>query len=255
MTTQRWKLTVEYDGGPFNGWQRQEDGVPSVQAALEDAVYSYCQQRTTVHVAGRTDAGVHACGQVCHVDLPVSPITPFALAKALTAILFPKPVAVLKAEKISDDFHARFAAKNKLYTYRLIRRSAFLTIDRGRAWHLKRDLDAQAMQNAAKYLLGKHDFSTFRDSHCQAKSPLKTLDRLDIDHGAYDSFGGTEIRIHAEARSFLHHMVRNIVGSLTLVGDGKWQPADMKLALEARDRTKGGPTAPAEGLYLMRVDY
>lgn len=252
---QRWKFTVEYDGGPFNGWQRQEEGMPSVQGAIEDAIFSYCQERVTVHVAGRTDAGVHACGQICHADLPERKQTPFELAKALTAILFPKPIAVLKAEKVDNDFHARFTAKNKLYTYRLIRRSAYLTIDRNRAWQLKRDLDPEAMKLAIPHLLGKHDFTTFRDSHCQAKSPIKTLDKLELEYGAYDSFGGTEIRIHAQGKSFLHHMVRNIVGSLVMVGDGKWKPDDMRTALEAKDRTKGGPTAPAEGLYLMRVDY
>ncbi|HEY8964645.1 MAG TPA: tRNA pseudouridine(38-40) synthase TruA [Alphaproteobacteria bacterium] len=249
MTTQRWKLTIEYDGTPFNGWQRQEDSVPSVQAAIEDGIYGFCQQRLTIHVAGRTDAGVHAKGQICHVDLPTRAITEFELAKAITANIKSDAVAVLKAEKVSDDFHARFSATNKLYTYRILRRSAPPALDKNRVWHFRRDLNVNAMQIAAKHLLGNHDFTTFRDSDCQAKSPVKTLDRLDIEQT------GDEILFHAEGRSFLHHQVRNMVGTLTLVGDGKWQPDDMRTALEAHDRTKGGPTAPAEGLYLVRVDY
>lgn len=249
MTTQKWKLTVEYDGGPFNGWQRQEEGVPSVQAAIEDGIFGFCQQRLTIHVAGRTDAGVHAKGQVCHVDLPKRDINGFELAKAITANIKTDAVSILKAEEVGEDFHARFSAKNKLYTYRILRRSAPPALDYGRVWHFKRDLNVDAMKNAAKYLLGLHDFTTFRDSDCQAKSPIKTLDRLDIEQS------GDEILFHAEGRSFLHHQVRNMVGTLTLVGDGKWQVTDIKTALEAKDRTKGGPTAPADGLYLMRVDY
>lgn len=249
MTMQRWKLTVEYDGGPFNGWQRQEEGIPSVQASIEAGIYGFCQQQLTIHVAGRTDAGVHALGQICHVDLPKRDITPFELAKAINANIKTNAVSIVKAEEVDDEFHARFSAKNKLYTYRILRRSAPPALDRGRVWHFRRDLNVDAMKNAAKYLLGNHDFTTFRDSECQAKSPVKTLDRLDVEQQ------GDEIHIHAEGRSFLHHQVRNMVGTLTLVGDGKWQPEDMKTALEARDRTKGGPTSPADGLYLVRVDY
>ncbi|MBU6234217.1 MAG: tRNA pseudouridine(38-40) synthase TruA [Alphaproteobacteria bacterium] len=254
MNTQRWKFTVEYDGSPFYGWQRQDDVSPTIQGTIEDAIFGFCQQRITIHVAGRTDAGVHARGQVFHVDLPERDMTPFELHKAINAHLYPKRVSILSAEKVGDDFHARFSATNKLYTYRILRRSAPPALESKRLWHFRRDLDADAMREGAKYLLGTHDFTTFRDSECQAKSPVKTLDRLEIEtidlgHGA------TEFRIHAEAKSFLHHQVRNMVGTLTLVGDGKWKPDDMKTALEAKDRTKGGPTAPPEGLYLVRVDY
>lgn len=252
--TQRWKFTIEYDGGPFYGWQRQDDVSPTIQGVLEDAIFGYCQQRLTIHAAGRTDAGVHARGQVFHVDLPERDITPFELHKAINAHLMPHPVCVLNTEKVGDDFHARFAAVNKLYTYRIQRRSGPPVLEKGRVWHLRRDLDVDAMREGAQHLLGHHDFTTFRDTECQSKSPEKTLDRLDIE--TIDlGYGLTEIRFHLEARSFLHHQVRNMVGTLTWVGDGKWKPADVKMALEARDRTKGGPTAPAEGLYLVRIDY
>lgn len=257
MTIQRWKITVEYNGRPFAGWQRQESGIPSVQFAIEEAIRKFCQQNITVHVAGRTDAGVHARGQVAHFDLDYGDrtITPYDLAKAINAHLRPQPVAVLKAEPVNQEFHARFLATNKLYTYRLISRSAPATIDQGLAWQTWRKLDVTAMQEGAGYLLGQHDFTTFRDSECQAKSPLKTLDRLDIESFGYDDCGGDEIRFHVEGRSFLHHQVRNMVGTLVMVGEGKWKPVDVKTALAACDRTKGGPTAPPDGLYLMRVDY
>lgn len=255
MTTQRWKLTVEYDGSKFSGWQRQTDAFTCVQQVLEDAVFSFCGQRLTINVAGRTDAGVHAVGQVCHFDLADRPVTPTDLCKAINALVRPHPVSVIKAEEVPDEFQSRFGAKNKLYTYRLINRPAPPAVELGRAWHYRRTLNVAAMCEAAKHLLGKHDFSTFRDSHCQAKSPEKTVDRLDIETLPYDAHGGIEIRFHAEARSFLHHQVRNMVGTLSLVGDNKWQPIDVKTALEARDRTKGGPTAPSDGLYLIRVDY
>lgn len=257
MAQKRWKLTIEYDGRPFSGWQRQDSGIPSVQLAIEDAIEKFCQQRLTIHVAGRTDAGVHARGQVAHLDLDYGdrPLTGFELAKAINAHVRPLPVAVLKAEEVPEEFHARFSATNKLYTYRLISRSAAAAIDAGLAWQTWRKLDRDAMQAAARHLLGRHDFSTFRDSDCQAKSPVKTLDRLDIESLKYDDCGGVELRFHVEGRSFLHHQVRNMVGSLVMVGEGKWSPDDMKRALEAKDRTKGGPTAPSDGLYLVRVDY
>lgn len=255
MSTQRWKLTVEYDGSKFFGWQRQDDNAPTVQGVIEDAIFSYCQQRITVNVAGRTDAGVHATGQICHFDLENRPVSPFDLAKGLNALVRPHRVSIIKAEEVPSEFHSRFDAKNKLYTYRIINRSAPPAIELGRAWHHRRPLNIEAMREGAKYLLGNHDFTTFRDSDCQAKSPIKTLDRLDIETLPYDAHGGIEIRIHAEAKSFLHHQVRNMAGTLQMVGDNKWQPIDVKTALEARDRTKGGPTAPSDGLYLVRVDY
>lgn len=257
MTLQRWKITVEYDGRPFAGWQRQEAGIPSVQFSVEQAIKKFCQQDITVHVAGRTDAGVHGRGQVAHFDLDYGDrkLTAYDLAKAINAHLRPQPVAVLQAEAVAQDFHARFSAVNKLYTYRVISRSAHTTIDHGFAWQTWRKFDLNAMRAGARHLLGQHDFTTFRDSECQSKSPVKTLDRLDIESSAYDGHDGTEIRFHVEGRSFLHHQVRNMVGTLALVGEGKWQPDDIKTALEQCDRTKGGPTAPADGLYLMRVDY
>lgn len=252
----RWKLTIEYDGHAFRGWQRQEEGVPTVQQAIEDALFGFCQQRLTVTVAGRTDAGVHAYGQVAHVDIDYGarPLDGFHLAKALNAHL-PPTVAVNQAEIVRADFNARFDAKNKLYIYRIINRPAKPALEQGRAWHVKRQLDVAAMNEAARHLLGHHDFSTFRDSDCQAKSPLRTLDRLEIEERPYAGDGARELLFHAEARSFLHHQVRNMVGTLSLVGDGKWPAAQVQEALTARDRTKGGPTAPADGLYLMRVDY
>ncbi|MBI4031691.1 MAG: tRNA pseudouridine(38-40) synthase TruA, partial [Proteobacteria bacterium] len=248
---------IEYHGAPFSGWQRQEDGVSSVQQAVEDAIFAFCQQRLTLHVAGRTDAGVHARGQVAHFDLDYGnrSLPGADLAKALNAHLRPLPVSVIDACEVAPDFHARFSAKNKLYTYRIINRAVPLAIDNGLAWHIRRTLDVQMMQKAAGYLLGSHDFTTFRDSQCQAKSPVKTLDKFEIETKQYDNYGGREILMHAQARSFLHHQVRNMAGTLSLVGEGKWKPEDIGSALEARDRTKGGPTAPAEGLYLIRVDY
>lgn len=253
----RWKLTIEYKGTDYSGWQRQEAGVPSVQFAIEQAIKKFCQQDITIHVAGRTDAGVHAKGQVAHFDLDYGTrkLEGLDLCKALNAHLRPQPISIVKAEAVPEDFHARFSAKNKLYQYRILNRSAFPAIEQGMIWHFKKPLDVEAMKAGAKFLIGHHDFTTFRDSECQAKSPMKTLDRLDIFTRDFDESGGKEIVIEAEGRSFLHHMVRNMVGTLMLVGEGKWQAADVKIALEALDRTKGGPTAPADGLYLLRVDY
>ena len=253
----RWILTIEYHGGGFSGWQRQEESTPSVQQALEDAIFAFCQQRVTLHVAGRTDAGVHAKGQVAHFDLDYGdrPLEGPVLAKALNALIRPHLVSVIEAREATGDFHARFKARNKLYTYRIINRPAPPAVESGMAWHIRRELNVQAMREAAKFLVGAHDFTTFRASLCQAKSPHKTLERFEVETNNYDTFGGLEILIHAEARSFLHHQVRNMVGTLALVGDNKWTPEDVRVALEARDRTKGGPKAPAEGLYLMRVDY
>jgi tRNA pseudouridine38-40 synthase len=257
MTVTRWKLVIEYQGAPFSGWQRQESGIPTVQQAVEDAFRAFCQQDVTLHVAGRTDAGVHARGQVAHADLDYGgrPLTGYDLAKALNAHLRPLPVAVIHAERVGEDFHARFSAINKLYCYRIINRSAPPALDALTATHVRRALDVAAMRDAAMVLIGHHDFTTFRDSACQAKTPFRTLDRLDIESRPYDAHGGVEILIYAEGKSFLHHQVRNMAGALIMVGEGKWTKADLKAALDARDRTRGGPTAPPEGLCLERVDY
>ncbi len=252
----RWKLTIEYEGSGFAGWQRQENAL-SVQQAIEEAITKFCQQELRIHAAGRTDAGVHARGQVAHFDLDYGnrPLDGESLAKALNAHLRPLPISIVSAQEADENFHARFSARNKLYTYRILCRSAPAALENGRLWQIRRGIDVKAMRAAAAVLIGHHDFTTFRDSQCQARSPVKTLDILEIEQLAYDDFGGVELRIHAQARSFLHHQVRNMVGSLVLVGEGKWSPADLRAALEAKDRTRGGPTAPAEGLYLMRVDY
>lgn len=253
---QRWKITIEYQGTDYYGWQRQPD-VPSIQQCIEDAIQKFCQQDIQITVAGRTDAGVHARGQVAHFDLDYGDraLDGYAMAKAINAHLRPAPISILKAEKVAEDFHARFDATNKLYRYHIVQRQGFLTFGHGQAWHMRRILDAEAMREGTKYLLGKHDFTTFRDSECQANSPIKTLDRLDIATRPYDDCGGIEILFETEGLSFLHHQVRNMVGTLVMVGEGKWKPKDVKIALEKKDRKAGGPTAPACGLYLVRVDY
>lgn len=257
MMQKRWKLMIEYDGGAYCGWQRQEEGVPSVQQAVEDAFYGFCQQRVTLHVAGRTDAGVHARGQVAHVDLDYGDraLDGYDLVMALNAHLRGQSVCVLAAEAVPADFHARYGAVNKLYRYRILCRCAPAALDNGRVWHCWKILDVRAMHAAAQRLLGHHDFTSFRASQCQAKSPFRTLDRLDVVARPYDGCAGVEVVIEAEARSFLHHQVRNMVGALALVGEGKWSAEDLSAALVACDRTRGGRTAPAAGLYLMRVDY
>lgn len=243
----RYRVTLEYDGGPFVGWQRQGNG-PSVQGALEDAIFRLSGERVTVTGAGRTDAGVHALGQVAHFDLEKV----FAAEKmrdALNHHLRPAPVAVVETEVVAPDFHARFSATARHYRYRILCRRAPPVLQRGRVWHVVRDLDASAMDAAAQHLVGQHDFTTFRSSECQAKSPVKTLDRIEVRRA------GKEISIEASARSFLHNQVRSMVGSLKLVGDGKWRPQDVKTALQARDRAACGPVAPPDGLYLVQVDY
>ena len=243
----RWKLIVEYDGAPFVGWQRQDNG-PSVQAALEDAVFAFCGERVVAQGAGRTDAGVHAAGQVAHVDI-ARESSADTVRDALNFHLKPAPVAVLTAVAVGEDFHARFSAIGRAYRYRIVNRRAPLALELGRAWHLVQPLDAARMHEAAQLLVGNHDFTSFRSSICQAPSPVKTLDRLDVLRH------GDAIEIVAEARSFLHHQVRNMAGTLKLVGEGKWQPRDVAAALAARDRAKAGPTAPPEGLCLERVVY
>ena len=251
----RYKLTIEYKGSDYYGWQKQPN-LPTIQGEIEKAIHAFCGQDAEVTTAGRTDAGVHARGQIAHVNLDAftKPMEPFAITKAINAHLLPQPISIIKTEIVDDEFHARFAANNKLYVYRIINRQAFLTFDKGLAWHIKRPLDAAAMHEAAQLLLGNHDFTTFRDSQCQANSPTRTLDRLDVQ-SFQTADGAQEILIEAEAQSFLHHMVRNLVGTLSLVGEGKWSPEDVATALKAKDRTKGGPTAPADGLYLVRIDY
>lgn len=243
----RYKITLEYDGTPYAGWQKQEH-MPSVQETLERAIFSFAQEDVTALCAGRTDAGVHACGQVAHFDLSKNR-TPFEVAQGLNFHLIHESVCVLNAEMVSDEFHARFDANLRRYEYKIINRRAHPKLLRHRAWHVPRELDADAMHQAAQLLLGKHDFTSFRDAHCQSKSPLKTLDRLDVVRE------GEIITIHTQARSFLHHQVRNMVGSLSWVGSGRWQIDDMKKALDTADRTAAGPTAPAHGLYLMEVGY
>jgi tRNA pseudouridine38-40 synthase len=243
----RYKLLIEYDGGPFVGWQAQAEGL-TVQGVLTAAVEAFCGEQVAVQGAGRTDAGVHALGQVAHIDLAKEWDTD-TVRDALTARLRPHPVAVLAAEQVPESFNARTSAKARHYLYRIVNRRADLALDRGRAWRVARPLNAEAMHTAAQRLIGKHDFTTFRAIECQANSPLKTLDRLDV---ARD---GDEIRITASARSFLHHQVRSMVGSLMLVGEGRWSGGDLAAALAARDRKACGPIAPPDGLYLVRVEY
>lgn len=243
----RYKLTIEYDGGAYVGWQRQDNG-PSIQAALEAAIHAFSGETVQVWGAGRTDAGVHALGQVAHIDLAKA-TTARVVREAVNHHLKPQRIAVLTVEEAAPNFHARLAAKSRLYRYRIVNRRAPLAIDQGRAWHVQVALDSDAMHDAAQVLVGRHDFSTFRASLCQAKSPVKTLDQLDARRL------GEEIEVTARARSFLHHQVRNMVGTLALVGRGKWSKADVAKALAAADRTKGGPTAPPDGLYLVEVRY
>ena len=244
----RFKLTLEYDGAPFVGWQRQDNG-PSVQAALEDALRALTGRAVEVVGAGRTDAGVHALGQVAHIDLADERFDARKLREALNYHLKPAPIAVLAAAPAPADFHARFSATARAYLYVIVNRRAPLAIDRGRAWQVRQPLDVAAMAAAAEPLLGHHDFTSFRAAQCQAKSPCKTLDRLTVTRE------GDEIHIEAGARSFLHHQVRNIVGTLKWVGEGKWTAREVAAALAARDRTAAGPTAPADGLYLVSVAY
>jgi tRNA pseudouridine38-40 synthase len=243
----RYKLTIEYDGMPFVGWQVQENG-PSVAGAIEAAFGKFAGETPKVSGAGRTDAGVHALGQVAHVDLAKERDTD-TIRDALNAHLRPDPIAILSVDNVPADFDARFSAKARHYLYRIVNRRADLALDRDRAWRIGRPIDADAMHAAAQHLVGHHDFTTFRSTECQAKSPMKTLDRLAV------SRANDEIRIAASARSFLHNQVRSMVGSLAFVGEGKWSADDLAKALAARDRAACGPVAPACGLYLVRVDY
>jgi tRNA pseudouridine38-40 synthase len=243
----RYKLTIEYDGTPFVGWQIQDNG-PSVAGAITEAFAKFAGETPKVSGAGRTDAGVHALGQVAHVDL-AKDIDTDTIRDALNAHLRPNPVAILNAEQVASDFDARFSARARHYRYRIVNRRADLALDRDRAWRIVKPLDARAMHAAAQRLVGHHDFTTFRSTECEAKSPVKTLDRLDV------SRDGDEIRIETSARSFLHNQVRSMVGSLVQVGEGKWNADDLGKALDARSRAACGPVAPASGLYLVRVVY
>jgi tRNA pseudouridine38-40 synthase len=243
----RYKLTIEYDGAPFVGWQIQDNGA-SVQGAIAAAVAAFSGEPVNVHGAGRTDAGVHALGQVAHLDL-TKEWEPDTVRDALNAHLRPQPIAVLAVEKTTADFDARFSARKRQYLYRIVNRRADLALDRGKAWRLPRLLDQRAMHDAAQRLVGQHDFTTFRHADCQAKSPVKTLDRLAVERV------GEEVRIVAEARSFLHTQVRSMVGALVLIGEGRWTADDLSAALAARDRAACAPLAPPQGLYLVRVEY
>jgi len=243
----RYRLTIEYDGGPFVGWQRQAQGA-SVQGALESAIEKLSGERVTVTGAGRTDAGVHALGQVAHFDMEKT-FDAGKVRDALNHYLRPDPVCVLEAAAVDGEFHARFSAKSRHYLFRILNRRSPPALEEGRVWHISPKLDAEAMHAAAQMLVGQHDFTTFRAAECQAQSPVRTLDRLDVSRRA------DEIHIEASARSFLHHQIRSFAGSLKLVGEGKWRPRDMKAALEARDRSACGPVSPPDGLYLVRVDY
>jgi tRNA pseudouridine38-40 synthase len=243
----RYKLTIEYDGTPFVGWQAQDNGV-SVQGVLTAAIAAFAGEQITVGAAGRTDAGVHALGQVAHVDLAKDWDTE-TVCDAINFHLRPQPVAMLAVERAAPDFDARFSAIKRHYLYRIVNRRADLTLEQNRAWRVPRPLDAQAMHVAAQRLIGRHDFTTFRSTECQAKSPVKTLDRLDVARA------GEEVSIAAVARSFLQHQVRSMVGSLIHVGEGKWSADDLASALAARDRSACGQVAPPHGLYLVRVDY
>jgi tRNA pseudouridine38-40 synthase len=243
----RYKLTIEYDGAGLVGWQRQANGA-SVQAAIETALTAITGVAITIRGAGRTDAGVHAIGQVAHADLPRD-WRPDILRDALNAHLRPNRIAIVAARAVPDTFDARFSAVRRHYLYKIINRRSPLTLESGRAWLVKRKLDAAAMHQAAQALVGRHDFSTFRDAECQAASPIRTLERLDVTR--HDD----TIEIYASARSFLHHQVRSMVGSLEHVGAGKWSPADLRAALEACDRRRCGMVAPAAGLFFLAVDY
>ncbi len=247
----RYALKIEYHGAPFRGWQRQKEQ-PSVQGALEAALARLEPDLPSIAAAGRTDAGVHATGQVAHCDM-AREWEPFRLMEALNHHLKPAPVAVLACARVESDFHARFSARERRYMFRLISRRAPLALEAGLAWQLRHRLDGRAMQEAAKILLGRHDFTTFRSTMCQAKSPVRTLDELRIEEIALEH--GTEFRFHLRARSFLHNQVRSFVGTLERVGAGAWSAADLRAALQARDRAACGPVSPPQGLYLTHVGY
>lgn len=243
----RFRLTVEYDGRPFMGWQRQAHG-PSVQEAIEDAARAITGEEIVLHAAGRTDAGVHAEAMAAHLDVEKA-LTAFRLMEGINAKLRPWPIAILDCAEVAEDWHARFSCIGRRYLYRIVNRRAPLALDKGRAWRVPQPLDSDAMHEAAQLLVGHHDFTTFRSIHCQSASPVKTLDSLDVRRF------GEEIEIAAAARSFLHHQVRSMVGCLMMVGRGQWSAADLKAALEAKDRTALGFNAPPDGLYFIEARY
>ncbi len=248
----RFALKIDYDGGPYQGWQRQAQGQPSVQAAVEEALARLEPGPHVIAAAGRTDAGVHGTGQVATVDL-VREWDPFRLSEALNWHLKPQPVAILAAARVADDFHARFSAVERQYLFRLVARRAPVTHDKGRVWQVLNPLDIDAMRAGAAHLIGLHDFTTFRSSICQAKSPVKTIDEITIDEIPY--VGGREYQFRLRARSFLHNQVRSIVGTLERVGAGAWAPDRVRDVLEARDRSACGPVCPPQGLYLTGARY
>jgi tRNA pseudouridine38-40 synthase len=243
----RWRLTVEFDGGPFMGWQRQ-DNAPSVQGRIEAAIFRMTSEQVAVHGAGRTDSGVHALAMSAHADIAKS-FTPHRLRDGINALVRPDPISILTAEPAADDWHARFSCIGRRYEYRILNRRAPPAVERGKIWHIPSPLDLEAMSEGAAMLVGTHDFTTFRSAHCQSKSPVKTLDRLEITRE------DEQVRIQAEARSFLHHQVRSMVGCLAMVGRGQWAPADIKTALDARDRAALGVNAPPDGLYFVEAVY
>ena len=243
----RWRLTIEYDGGPFMGWQRQDNG-PSVQGQVESAIFRMTGELASVHGAGRTDSGVHALAMSAHVDIAKT-LTAHRLRDGLNALVRPDPIAILATSEVGDDWHARFSCIGRRYEYRILNRRAPPAIERGRVWHIATPLDVEAMAEGAAILVGRHDFTTFRSVQCQSKSPVKTLDRLDIIRD------GEHIRIAAAARSFLHHQVRSMVGCVVMVGRGQWSLADIRQALDARDRAALGLNAPPDGLYFVEAVY
>ncbi len=247
----RYALKVEYQGEPFAGWQRQKD-LPSVQGAIETALSRIQPGEHTIAAAGRTDAGVHALGQVAHCDL-VKDWDPYRLSEALNYHLKPQPVAIVKAARVDDDWHARFSALERQYLFRILMRRAPATHDSGQVWQINHQLDVDAMQAGAEMLVGRHDFTTFRSSICQAASPVKSLDELRVER--VQGFSGPEVHFHVRARSFLHNQVRSFVGTLERVGAGSWTPEDVRDALQAVDRAACGPVCPPQGLYLARVGY
>ena len=243
----RWRLTIEYDGGPFMGWQRQEHG-PSVQQMLEEALQRMTAEKAQFTAAGRTDAGVHALAMSAHVDV-TRELTPHRLREGLNALVRPQPISVLEVQSVADDWHARFSCTGRRYLYRILGRRAPPALDAGRVWHVAVPLNVEAMSEGASHLIGRHDFTTFRSAQCQSDSPVKTLDLLDV------TTVGEEIHVTAAARSFLHHQVRSMVGCLVLVGRGQWAPEDIKEALEAKDRAALGFNAPPQGLYFVEAVY
>lgn len=255
----RWKITIEYDGTFFAGFQIQPD-IQTVQGEIERAIKAFSGQDISITVAGRTDSGVHALAQIAHFDFLYQTsdgkpraINGHELCKAINAHLINCPISIIHAEEVDEDFHARFGAKTKRYQYRILNRPYKAAIYYNRAWWFKRKLDVDKMREGAEYFLGEHDFTTFRDTECQAKNPVRSVEKFWIETS--DMMNGQMIDFYVEAQSFLHHQVRNMVGTLTLIGEEKWQPEDIKTAFEAKDRTAGGPTAPPEGLYLVSIHY